>query len=75
MLALCLLVGRVVGNPAKAALAFLPLWLVGAATNMWVGVNRAGYTYAAELPIFLLVFAVPAVAALLFWWRVSRNRY
>ena len=37
-----------------------PLWLAGAGINMWIGVNRAGYTYAQEFPIFLMVFAIPA---------------
>jgi hypothetical protein len=26
-----------------------------------------------ELPTFLLVFAVPAVAALLYWWRFTQR--
>lgn len=69
LLVLCLLIGRLTGNMGKAALVFLPLWLIGAAINMWIGVNRAGYSYADEFPIFLLVFAVPAVVALLLWWR------
>jgi hypothetical protein len=40
-----------------------------AAVNMWFGVNRAGYTYADEFPIFLLIFAVPAVVAAWLWWN------
>jgi hypothetical protein len=57
LLALCVLIGRVSG-----AKLFIPLWLVGAGINMWIGVTRAGYSVA---PIFLVVFAVPAVVALL----------
>ncbi|MGE8941417.1 hypothetical protein ACO2I3_05845 [Leptospira interrogans] len=69
LLGLCLLVGRLTGTAtATAAVWFLPLWLVAAAINMWVGVNHAGYTYAQEFPIFLLVFAVPAVVALAIWY-------
>lgn len=69
MLGLCLLIGRFTGDMGKAALAFVPLWLIGAAINMWIGVNRAGYSYADEFPIFLLIFAVPAAIALWLWWR------
>jgi hypothetical protein len=53
---------------AKVALLFLPLWLVGAGINMYMGVEQAGYSIAEEVPMFLLVFAVPAVAALIVWW-------
>ena len=50
---------------------FIPLWGAAAAINMWVGVARAGYTVAEELPIFLLIFGLPAAAALLLWWKFS----
>jgi hypothetical protein len=59
LLTLCVLIGR-----ASGAKLFIPLWLVGAGINMWIGVTRAGYSVAEEAPIFLLVFAVPAVVAL-----------
>jgi hypothetical protein len=37
--------------------------------NLWIGINRAGYSAAQEWPIFALVFGVPAVVAwLLRWW-------
>lgn len=55
---------------ATAALVFLPLWFIGAGINMYVGVTRAGYSVADETPIFLVVFAIPAAAALLTWWRM-----
>jgi hypothetical protein len=73
LLGLCALVGRLVGSSGAvgtAALVFLPLWLLGATLNMYVGVKRAGYSVADEAPIFLLVFAVPAAVALFVWWRV-----
>ena len=78
LLALCLLIGRLVGGPAPAAgvgaaKLFIPLWLVAAGINMWIGVSKAGYTVAEEAPIFLVVFAVPAAAALLVVWRLSRG--
>lgn len=78
LLALCLLAGRLLGGPGAAPLilglkAFLPLWLVGAAANLWIGVSRAGYTVMEELPIFLVVFAVPAAVAALLWRKFARG--
>jgi hypothetical protein len=73
LLGLCALVGRLVGSSGAvgtAALVFLPLWLLGGALNMYVGVKRAGYSVADEAPIFLLVFAIPAAVALFVWWRM-----
>ena len=72
----CLLVARALGGPGlapmvKAVQAFIPLWFIVAAVNMWVGVEQAGYTVMEELPIFLLNFTVPAVAAALLWWRLT----
>ena len=52
-----------------AAVLFLVLWLVIAVANLWVGVARAGYSVAEELPILALIFGVPAVAALLIRWK------
>ncbi|MGH7631971.1 MAG: hypothetical protein ACREOF_21765 [Gemmatimonadales bacterium] len=73
LLALCLLIGRIGGvGVATAAKAFLPLWLIAAGVNMYVGVARAGYSVAEEAPVFAVVFAVPAAAALLVWWRYSQ---
>jgi hypothetical protein len=63
------LLGRTLGNGSKAALYFLPVWLAAAAINMWLGVAKAGYSVRDEAPIFLLIFAVPSVVALLLWWN------
>jgi hypothetical protein len=52
-----------------AAKVFIALWLVAALANMWIGVARAGYSVAEELPIFLLIFLVPTVAAAFVWWK------
>jgi hypothetical protein len=41
--------------------------------NLWVGVARAGYPLADEIPFFLVVFAVPAGATALLWWEFSRG--
>lgn len=54
-----------------AAQLFIPVWLAVALLNMWLGVSRAGYSVAEELPIFLVIFAIPSAAAAFIWWRVS----
>jgi len=73
LLVACLLLGHAFGGTmqgsARGALAFIPLWLIVAAVNLWIGVSRGGYSVAEETPIFLLVFAVPAAAAALAWWK------
>lgn len=78
VLAVFLLVGRSLGDrsvaaAATAALWFIPVWLIAAAVNLWIGV-RHGYSVAEELPIGLVVFGLPAAVALLFWWRFSRPK-
>lgn len=78
LLALCLIVARFVPgssqiNMACASLVFIALWLVGAGINMWIGVAKAGYSVAEEAPIFLMVFAIPALMGLLAWWSFSRH--
>jgi hypothetical protein len=52
-----------------AAKVFIPLWLVAALVNMWLGVSRAGYSVAEEFPIFLVIFFVPAAVAAFAWWK------
>src|SRR5262249_28327238 len=52
-----------------ATVAFIALWLLISAFNLWVGVSKAGYTVADEFPIFLLIFAVPAAVAVILKWR------
>ena len=56
---------------ATASIGFLVIWLVIALANMWVGVTRAGYSVAEELPIFAVIFAVPAAVAAIVWWKTS----
>lgn len=79
LLVVCLIVGRLVGGgdsnaaTAGAVKVFLPLWLVGAGINMWIGVAKAGYTVSEEAPVFGIVFLVPAAAALLIWWLAVRG--
>jgi hypothetical protein len=64
--------GAPAAGMAAAARWFIPLWLVAAGINMYIGVARAGYSVA-EAPIFLLVFTVPAAAAVLVAWGLSRG--
>jgi hypothetical protein len=59
--------------PAAATwgvVAFALFWLAATGFNMWTGVSRAGYSVAEEMPIFLLLFAVPVAAALLLRWKL-----
>jgi len=75
LLGICLLVGRWIGGGTATMVAgakiFLPIWLAAALVNMWIGVARAGYSVAEELPIFLLIFAIPAAVAAFVWWKFS----
>ena len=52
-----------------AAAAFVAIWFVVAAGNMWMGVSQAGYSFKEELPIFLLIFLVPAAVAVFVKWK------
>lgn len=73
LLGLCALAGRFFGGTsgiAVGALVFLPLWLIGAGINMYMGVTQAGYSVSDEAPMFVLVFGVPAAAALAVWWTL-----
>jgi hypothetical protein len=74
LLAACVLLGRLFsanygGTSLVATWVFLVLWLGISTVNLWVGVARAGYTLGDELPIFLLIFVVPAAVAIFLEWR------
>jgi hypothetical protein len=79
LLALCLLIGGWLGAPtpahglATAAKVFIPLWFIGAGINMWLGVTKAGYSVAEEIPFFFLVFGVPAAVAIVLVWRLAHR--
>jgi hypothetical protein len=71
---LCLAAAKLFADDAKpawtvATVAFVVAWFALAAANMAVGVLRAGYTFREELPIFLLIFGVPAAVALAVRWK------
>jgi hypothetical protein len=72
VLAVCVLGPRLAGRAewtAAGAQAFIALWLAAALVNLWLGVSRAGYSVAEELPIFLVIFALPAALAAYVWWK------
>ena len=78
LLGVCQLVGRWIGGATATVDTttikyFLVLWLVATLANMWVGVSKAGYSIKDEAPIALLVFAVPAIVAIVIWWRFSAS--
>ena len=75
LLGLSVLAARGLGNASTSAIVtaakvFIPIWLVAALVNLWLG-TRAGYSVTEELPIFLLIFAAPAAAAVFLWWKFS----
>jgi hypothetical protein len=75
LLAGSLLLGRLFstnypGATIAATVAYVALWFVIAAVNMWVGVAKAGYSFAEELPIFLLIFGLPAALAIILKWKI-----
>jgi hypothetical protein len=74
LLAACLLLRRLFSSNYPAAttvatVAYVALWLLIAAFNMWTGVAKAGYSVAEELPVFALRFLVPVAVAILVRWR------
>jgi hypothetical protein len=76
LLSILLFVGRRIASAdttsmVMAAKVFIPVWLLAALVNLWVGVARAGYSVAEEFPIFLGIFLVPAVVAAFVWWKYS----
>ncbi len=65
--------GASASGMALAAKAFVAAWLVLAIANLMVGVNHAGYTLREEFPILLVVFVVPAAAAVFAAWWLTRG--
>lgn len=64
-LALFLMLSGALGVARDRAVAsFLALWMVVALINLWVGVRHAGYTVWQEPPFLVVVFGVPAAAAM-----------
>ena len=74
LLGACVLLGRLFsanypGAAFAVTLIFVVIWLAISCFNLWVGVAKAGYTVGEELPVFLVIFAVPTIAAALIKWR------
>jgi hypothetical protein len=70
----CLGVAKLVASSNASSMtiataAFVIIWFVAAAANMWVGVSQAGYSFREELPIFLLIFLLPSAAAIVVKWK------
>lgn len=62
LLGACLVAGRMIGGNetmVAAAKVFIAISLVAAGVNMWVGVAQTSYSFAEELPIFVLIIALP----------------
>ena len=57
------------GATVVATVAYVILWFVIAGGNMWIGVEKAGYSIGEELPIFALIFGVPAAVAIILKWK------
>jgi hypothetical protein len=75
LLAASLLLGRLFsanypGATLAATVVYVAVWFVIAGVNMWVGVAKAGYSVTEELPIFMLIFVLPAAVAILLKWKV-----
>lgn len=76
LMAALLIVGKLFSEhfphaPTWALALGITLWLAATGANMWVGVSKAGYSVAEELPILLLLFVVPVAAGVLLRWRLS----
>jgi len=72
--AVCLGMAKLLTNTSTssttiATAAFVAMWFVAAASNMWVGVSQAGYSCREEFPIFLLIVLLPSVVAVFVTWK------
>ena len=65
--------GGDIAGIATGSKAFIPVWVVIALVNMWVGVTKAGYTVTQELPILLVVVFVPTALAALVAWQLTKG--
>jgi hypothetical protein len=72
--AACLGVAKLLASSSTSSMttataAFVAIWFVAAAANLWIGVSQAGYSLQEELPIFLLIFLFPAAVAIIAKWK------
>jgi hypothetical protein len=76
LLAACISAARLIGSNGAAkigtaTMVFVAVWFLAASINMWIGVEKAGYSVTEELPIFLLIFSLPAAVAGLIYWKFA----
>jgi hypothetical protein len=64
-----LILGFGASSMATATVVFIAAWFIAAAINMAVGIFKAGYSFREEFPIFLLIFALPALVAGFVKWK------
>jgi hypothetical protein len=72
--AVCLGIAKFLASSSTTAMttataAFVAIWFVAAASNMWIGVSQAGYSFLEEFPIFLLIFLLPVTVAVFVKWK------
>jgi hypothetical protein len=70
----CFLTGRLLHiKTSNAAWLFFVSWFAAVVINLIVGVVKAGYSLAEELPIAMLCMAIPSALAGVLWWLLSRS--
>jgi hypothetical protein len=72
---ICIAIAKLAANlnassATIATAAFVVLWFIAAAVNMYIGVAKAGYSFMEELPILLLIFLLPSAVAVLVKWKL-----
>jgi hypothetical protein len=70
----CLGIAKVAAEGSESSMnlatgIFAVLWFVVAVVNMWMGVTKAGYSFWEELPIFLVIFFLPVLVAVVVKWK------
>ena len=70
----CLGIAKLLADASTASMTtattvFAGIWFVAAASNMWIGVSQAGYSFVEEVPIFLLIFMLPVAVAVFVNWK------
>jgi hypothetical protein len=63
------LAGMSAAATTTATAIFLAAWFCAAAFNMWMGVAKTGYSFREELPVFLVIFLLPAIVAMVAKWK------
>lgn len=66
--AVALMLAKRFGKPggtaiADTTLAFITVWLLGTLTSVWISSAQGGHPLRDEIPVFIVIFAVPAAIA------------